>query len=146
VTTTNVTFATPDVYPKLALTGALSTIGNLYYGKAGTFSATIQNTGGEFNSYLSFYLTSIEANSTSQQINYDPINIPSGATKTIEISNDITLTPGTYVLTLNYDANNNQDSPSMTLLTPNENNSRNVIIDSATGIEEASIDKLLCLS
>ncbi len=143
VTSANVTFATPDVYPKLALTGALSTIGNLYYGKAGTFSATIQNTGGEFNSYLSFYLTSTEANSTSKQINNDPINIPSGATKTIEISDDITLTPGTYVLTLNYDANNNQDSPSMVLLTPNENNSRNVIISSgATGIEEASIGKL----
>lgn len=123
VTSANVTFATPDVYPKLALTESIKTVGNLYQNKTGRFSATIKNDGGEFNSYISFILTSASNSTVTQQIDFDPINIPAGTTKTIEITGDITLTPNSYILTLKYDSNNDQDNPSMTLLTTSNYNS-----------------------
>jgi len=127
VTSTNITFTTLDVYPKLALTEAVKTIGNLYNGKTGRISATIKNDGGEFNSYISVILTSTTS-LLNQRISFDPINIPSGETKTIELTGDISLTPGSYVLTLNYDSNNGVGSELMTLLTPNTNNSVSVTV------------------
>ena len=130
VTSTNITFATPDVYPKLTLTEAVKTIGNLYNTKAGRFSATIKNSGGEFNSYISAVLTSTNGLLT-QQITHVPVTIPSGETKTIELTGDVNLTPGSYILTLKYDTNNDQGNESMILLTPGTDNSVSVAVLSA---------------
>jgi hypothetical protein len=121
VTSTSVIFSTPDAYPKLVLAESIKTTGNLYTGKTARVSATIQNTGSEFNSYITVKLAN---DSTSQYLNVDPdpINIPAGTTKTIEITGDISLYPGTCTMSILYDSNNDQDNPSMVNLTPSADN------------------------
>jgi len=133
VTPSEIAFTTPDVYPKLTLTEPIKAIGNIYKGKTARFRATIQNTGGEYNSYLILQLKSPTNALISQNINYDPINIPAGSTKTIEITGNIYLAPGDYNLSLLQDLNNNQDNYSFALVTPGINNSVSVTVTDATG-------------
>jgi Peptidase C10 family/Spi protease inhibitor/Secretion system C-terminal sorting domain len=128
---TTVTFTTPDLYPKLALTESIKVKGKLYKGKTARLSAIIQNTGGEFNSYLIFKITSTEDENTYQYLSIEPINIPAGTTKTIEFSGKITLNPGEYVLNLLYDFKNDQSNYALDLLTPVANNSINVAVSNA---------------
>ena len=136
VTSSEITFGTPDVYPGLTLTEPLKVTGNLYNGRTARMDATIQNTGGEYNSYLIFKLKSATDDKISQTLNFDIINIPAGATKTIKFTGNITLQPGDYILTLFYDSVNNQDNPSLTLL-PGTNNSVAVSVINASTLAPA---------
>jgi len=101
-----------DMAPALSLV-SLAPAGNLYQNKAGSFTATITNSGtGDYNSHLI-----LELNGT--EIVTDLVLIPAGTTHTIAFSPaKITLPPGTYPLTLWYDPNNNQGTPSIQLGSP----------------------------
>jgi hypothetical protein len=134
VTNTAVTLTTPEVYPQLALNEPLKVIGNIYKGETARISATIQNTGSEYNSYL---FVMLKGDSTYQYVNIDIINIPGGTTKTIELTGDITQEPGDYKMSILYDFNNNQDSPSMELLSPATNSSISVTVKDTLTIAPA---------
>jgi len=132
VTTSDVQFSIPDVYPKLTLTEPIKVIGNIYSGKTTRVSATIQNAGTEYNSYLILQLCSPIDGKTLQLINYDPINIPAGTTKTIELTGTIHVAPGNYTLNFYYDTKNDQDNYVLDLLSPGPNNSVSVSVINAS--------------
>lgn len=138
VTSASVAFSTPDVYPKLALAEPIKAIGTLYKGKTARICATIQNTGSEFNSFITVKMAN---DATSQYLNAssDPINIPAGTTKTIEVMGDISLSPGTYTMSILYDSKNDQGQPSMVNITPSENNSVSVAIRVASTVAPSLI-------
>lgn len=121
VTTSSISFSTPDVYPMLGLTDSLKTVGRLYTNETGRFTASVQNNGGEYNSYLIFALKSVVTDEVTY-VALHPVNIPTGTTKQVELSNEISLAPGEYSLYLLYDVNNDQSNPSMSILNPSENN------------------------
>jgi len=118
-----ITFTTPDVFPKLTLTEQIKVTGKLYSNKTLRLSATIQNTGGEFNSYLIFMLSSTTDSKMVRYVNFAPVNIPSETTKTLEITGKTSLPAGEYTLTLLYDLNNDQYNESLIPITPLLNNS-----------------------
>lgn len=128
VTSTDVTFSTPNDYPNLTLMEPIKVIGNLYSGKKTRVRTTIQNTGTEYNSYLILKLCSPIDGATLQLVNIDPINIPAGATKTIELTGKISVAPGNYTLSLLYDLNNDQDNYSLNVLSPGPNNTIGVSV------------------
>ncbi|MDD4921504.1 MAG: thiol protease/hemagglutinin PrtT [Bacteroidales bacterium] len=137
ITSSYLTFSTPDVRPKLSLDGTIKVVGNLYKDKTARLSATIKNTGSEFNSYLIFKLCSTTDGQVVQVLNFDIVNIPAGATKTIELTGSLRVATGDYILKLMYDYSNNQDSPSLTLLTPDANNSVGVSVINAPTLAPA---------
>ncbi len=128
VNPSDITFTTPNTYPQLTLSEAIKVTGNLYKGKTARLSATIHNAGGEYNSYMVFKLSSPTDPSISQNLTIDPVNIPAGTTKTLELTGHVTLQPGDYILKLMYDFNNDQNNYSLTPMTPGTNNSIHVTV------------------
>jgi len=147
VTSSDVTFSTPEAYPKLTLMEPIKVIGNIYSGKTTRVSATIQNTGTEYNSYLILQLCSPLDGKILQLINYDPINIPAGTTKKIELTGNIHIGAGNYVLNIYFDKNNNQDNYVLDLLSPGPNNSVSVsVINSSTVAPELRLIEKMTLA
>jgi len=101
-----VTFSKPsDDLPQLFL-NSLNTVGNIYKGKKGNFSAEITNTGnGEYNSDL---ILQLQAKSSGKIINIsEPVVIAAKEAKIIEFSRLMTdVTPGEYTMLLLYDTGN----------------------------------------
>ncbi|MDR3133425.1 MAG: C10 family peptidase [Prevotellaceae bacterium] len=94
-----VTLTGEAVKPNLSLK-SLTTVGNLYQNKTGSFEAEIANSGaGDYNSSMRIRLG-------SQTVTTDPVVIPAGTTRTIGFSGMVTLTPGNYSLSLWYDPDN----------------------------------------
>ena len=112
VSSSNITFSTPDVYPKLTL-NSLSGIGTLYQNKTGRFKLNITNAGGEYNSNIVLKLSSSNSSSV-QTVCTDPITIAAGETKDIELTGDISLAAGQYDLTAYYDPQNDRSNTSIT--------------------------------
>ena len=112
ITSSNITFDVPDSQPNLTLS-EIATIGNIYRNKTGRFKITITNNSDEYNSILRLRLVSSSDENVYQDVvgGYQ-INIPSGETKTFEISGKVTLDAGNYNLYAYYDKNNNPFSPS----------------------------------
>lgn len=131
VTPAEVRFSTPDLHPILTLVEPIKVLGNLYKGETAWLSATIQNTGSEYNSYLTFQLV---GESTSLNLRTDPIYIPAGTTRTIEMKGSVKQDPGDYLLNLKYDPYNDGDTLSMELLTPVANNTLPVTVQNAPAL------------
>jgi hypothetical protein len=94
-----VTLTRDTVKPDLSLV-SLKTVGNLYRNRTGNFEAEITNNGAvDYNSRLSIRLG-------SHTVVTDPVVIPAGTTKTAGFSEEITLTAGTYSLSVWYDPEN----------------------------------------
>jgi hypothetical protein len=113
LTSANINISTPDAYPKLTI-NSLTTTGNLYNNKAGRFSLSITNTGAEYNSNIVLKLVAVDNPATIQDVCTNPVNIPSGETKTFDFTDDITATPGQYYLTAYYDSQNDRSNLSYT--------------------------------
>lgn len=111
LTSSNVTFGTPDVLPKLTL-NSFSTTGNLYQNTTGRFNINITNNGGEYNSNLIIQLRSVADSSITQILCSDPVNIPSGATKSFDLMGYVSLSAGQYYLYAFYDPLNNRTNAS----------------------------------
>jgi hypothetical protein len=109
VSSSDITFSAPDVLPKLTLNSFTSTT-SLYQRKTGKFSVSITNTGGEYNSNLIIQLKSVTNDTISQIVSTDPINIPSGETKSFTLKGDILLPVGKYYLSAMYDPDNNSST------------------------------------
>lgn len=109
VSSSNITFSTPDVMPKLTL-NSMTVTGNLYQSKTGRITVSLTNNGGEYNSMLALQLKSTTNSTTTQIISKNPINIPTGETKSFYIEGDITMTPGQYYLSTMYDPANDRDN------------------------------------
>lgn len=137
VAPTTIRITTPDYSPELQLTQPISVTDSLFYNKRITLSATIQNQGETFSSYLHFRIHSLEGAEvdTFQYFGHDIYTIESGDTRTVEITGRIKLPPGNYLMDLWYDFNNNQDYSSMTLLTPTANNILPVTIYNLLSVE-----------
>lgn len=131
VTLAEVRFSTPDLHPVLTLVEPIKVLGNMYIGETARLSATIQNTGSEYNAYLTFQL--VGENST-HNLRTDPINIPAGTTRTIEMTGTVHMQPGDYLLNLRYDPYNNGDTLSMELLTPVALNTVHVTVQPAPAL------------
>ena len=111
VVSSNVTFSTPDVFPKLTL-NSFSVTDNLYQNRTGRFNLSITNTGEEYNSNLVIQLKSVNDTTSSQVVCVDPINIPSGETKNFELMGDIFMPAAQYHLIAYYDLQNDRSNPS----------------------------------
>lgn len=137
VAPTSIRITTPDYYPELQITQPISVTDSLFYSNIITLSATIQNQGETFSSFLHFRIHSLEGAEvdTSQYFGHDIYTIESGVTRSVEITDQITLPPGNYLLDLWYDFNNNLDYPGMTLLTPTAINSLPVTIYNLLSVE-----------
>jgi hypothetical protein len=109
LTSANINISTPDAYPKLTI-NSLTTTGNLYNNKAGRFSLIITNIGAEYNSNIVLKLISVNNSTINQTVCTDPINIPSGETKTFDLMGDITVAAGQYYLTAYYDSQNDRSN------------------------------------
>ena len=97
--------------PNLSLE-SLTTEGNLYNGMIGSFWATVTNNGPvDYTSQLTIKIN-------GKAIGTEPVVIPAGTTKDIGFSDTIHISSGTYPLTLWYDPNNNQSTPSVQLGSP----------------------------
>ncbi len=112
VSSSNITFSTPDVYPKLNL-NSIASIGNLYNNETGRFNLNITNTGGEYNSNIVLKLTSTTNSSTALTVCTDPVTIAAGETKDIELAGNISLAAGQYTLTAYFDPANDRSSSSI---------------------------------
>lgn len=107
VDASSVKFSEPtDVYPVLTL-NSLNKTNNLYQNKTGRFSASISNSGNDYNSLLRIYLESVTNPEINQIVITDPVNIATGETKEFYFNDSIKLVPGTYKLALMYDKGNN---------------------------------------
>ena len=113
LTSANINISTPDAYPKLTI-NSLTTTGNLYHNKTGRFSLSITNTGAEYNSNIILKLRLVDNIIINQDVCTDPINIPSGETKTFDLMGDITVAAGQYNLTAYYDSQNDRSNLSYT--------------------------------
>lgn len=134
ITGTSISFTEPDVYPSLSLTDTIRSIGALYANQTARLSATVKNEGGEYNSYLIFALESL-SNGSIHYLTNDPINIPSGMTKTIELTSSLNFPVGHYLLHALVDKKNNQFDAEMDLLGPSTRNSVPVqILETPTAI------------
>jgi len=111
LTSSSITFSTPDILPKLTL-NSFSTTGNLYQNTTGRFNVDITNTGGEYNSNLIIQLRSAVNDTITQIVCSDPINIPAGATKNFDFMGYISLPAGQYYLTAFYDPQNDRTNVS----------------------------------
>lgn len=128
ITPAEVRFSTPDLHPVLTLVEPIKVLGAMYQGETTRLSATIKNTGSEYNAYLTFQLV---GENSSQNLRTDPVNIPAGATRTIEMKGTVRMDPGDYLLNLRYDSCNNGDTLSMELLAPVANNTVHVTVQNA---------------
>jgi len=137
VSPTTIRITTPDYYPELQLTQPIVVTDSLLYNKNITLSATIQNQGETFSSFLHFRIHSLEGApvDTFQYFGHDIYTIESGATRSVELTDWIILPPGNYLLDLWYDFNNNQAFPGMTLLTPTANTILPVTIYNLLSVE-----------
>jgi hypothetical protein len=87
---------------------SLQTVTSLYKNRLGQLSISITNNGtGEYNSNLTAYLYSA---GSQQTICDDPVVIATGETKTVELSGNITVNPGSYTLYVLYDPNNDRNT------------------------------------
>jgi len=111
VTSSNVTLSTPDVFPKLTL-NSMSATGNLYQNRTSRLNLNITNAGEEYNSNIVIQLKSVNDTTYSQMICNDPINIPSGETKSFELVGNISLLAGQYYLIAYYDSQNDRSNSS----------------------------------
>jgi hypothetical protein len=109
VSSSGITFSAPDVLPKLTLISLTPTT-SLYPRKAGKFSVSITNTGGEYNSDLIIQLKSVVNDTITQIVSTDPINIPTGESKSYNLKGDILLPAGKYYLSAMYDPDNNNST------------------------------------
>lgn len=109
VTSSNVTFSVPNVFPNLTL-NSLSTIGNLYQNSTGRFKVSLTNTGGEYNSNLVILLKSTVNDSISQVVCMDPVNISTGETKSLDLLGNVSLPAGKYYLYVMYDPQNDRSN------------------------------------
>lgn len=115
VSTSAVTInAATNVFPVLTL-DSLSVTGNLYQNKTGRISATITNTGAEYNSTIGILVKSTTDNTISQFISTEVIDIASGETRSINFTGTVTVAPGQYSVSTQYDGTNDY-STSTTLL------------------------------
>lgn len=110
VSENTITLNTPTTGPVLSL-DSLAITGNLYNMKTGRFTVKITNTGEEYNSVIGIALTSTSDNTKSQLISC-PVNISSGETRIIQLSDTIKLATGEYSVSAMYDPNNNYNNAS----------------------------------
>ncbi len=116
VTNSNISITTPDLQPKLIL-NSFNVTGNLYQNKTGRFNLSITNNGEEYNSNIIIRLQQTSNDTVIQKVCSEPINIPAGKSKNIELVGDILLSPGTYYLSALYDLSNDRlNSENYTLL------------------------------
>ncbi|BEG98863.1 hypothetical protein BSYN_11280 [Bacteroides sedimenti] len=109
ITSSTVSFSTPDIFPKLTL-NSLTVTGNLYQNKTGRFNVSVTNAGGEYNSNLVIYLKSVTNGDVTQFVSNEPVNIPSGETKSYNLIGEISLAPGQYYLSAMYDPANDRSN------------------------------------
>jgi hypothetical protein len=106
-----VTLSTPTTTGPVLSLDSLAVTGNLYNMKTGRFTVKITNTGEEYNSVIGIALTSTSDNTKNQLISC-PVNIASGETRTIELSDTIKMNLGEYSISAMYDPNNDYDNVS----------------------------------
>ena len=107
VTDTQVLLGVPANSPTLALTASPTTSANLYQNKSGNFEVSIQNSGtGEYYAQIGVKLVNTSNSSITQQVVNSISQISAGETKTFNLADVITVTPGTYYVYVYYDASN----------------------------------------
>jgi len=97
-------------FPQLTI-DSISLVTNLYQNKTGVIAVSLTNSGAEYNSLFRFYLKSNITNVITAIAIDEPVEIASGATKTIEIDKLIPVIPGQYTLMIDYDLNNDEYAP-----------------------------------
>lgn len=107
VTNSNISVTTPDLQPKLIL-NSFNVTGNLYQNKTGRFNLSITNNGEEYNSNIIIRLQLIANDTVIQKVCSEPVNIPAGKSKNVELVGDVLLSPGTYYLSALYDLSNDR--------------------------------------
>lgn len=114
VDTEKINFKQPtDVAPVLKL-NSFTVTGKLYKDKKGRFNVSVTNTGGEYNSVLGIYLQSTVDDAIYQMVTTETVNIASGETRDLLLTGIVTMEPGEYALTTEYDPGNNSSIASET--------------------------------
>jgi len=108
----------PSAVPSLTVTQAVTQQHNVYQEKQADFSVTIRNDGAEFFSYLTMYILSATDTLQHQYLDYGVVCIPSGETRTVNYSGNISLSPGQYLATVCYDSTNNYSESGYKALLP----------------------------
>jgi len=113
----NVRLTTDSVFLSLPQPGAaqlvleeLKTIGNLYQNRTGRYSVTLLNNGLEYNSAVKIALTPVIPGAVFETSG-ELINLVNGATETVVFSGNLTVAPGEYWMSVQFDAANNYGSP-----------------------------------
>ncbi|MGC9151499.1 MAG: C10 family peptidase [Microbacter sp.] len=120
-TTATIQKSTP--MPLLTLTQPVQMMQNAYQNKTTVVNVTIQNSGVDFNSYLSLYLYSKTDSATNHQVlQQGVLCIPAGSTQTVTFAGVVNCPPGTYYAVAMADSTNNGSTTTYQMLKPTTEN------------------------
>ncbi|MDR2963311.1 MAG: thiol protease/hemagglutinin PrtT [Bacteroidales bacterium] len=106
-----VQISTPAIeFPQLAI-NSIELQTQLYQNEVGEITVSITNTGDEYNSLFRFFLKSSTNGTVTTLGDDEPVVVPAGETKVIVAQKNVTVAPGRYTLMVDYDANNDENSP-----------------------------------
>ncbi len=111
VTSRKVNFSLSSNTPSLSLSEKPAVVNQLYQNKTGQLSLAIENSGkGEYYAQVGVKLVSTSDAMLSQELVTSLTQIGAGEVKTLQLSGDVTVDPGTYYAYVYYDADNSSST------------------------------------